>query len=103
MIAPSSSTARLLKSTPPFALAHFDLGGALGQKKRFAEAIAEFQAGFQSNPNDAGATAELGYVYARAGRRGEAQKTLETLRDLSSRRYIASVFPGAGACRPRRQ
>jgi serine/threonine-protein kinase len=84
---------KTLEIDPSFALAHFDLGGALGQKKQFAEAIAEFQAGFKTNPNDAGATAELGYVYAKAGRGVEAQKTLETLQDLSSKRYVAPYFP----------
>ena len=84
---------KTLEIDPSFALAHFNLGGALGQKGQFDEAIAEFQAGFKTNPNDAGATAELGYVYARAGRKAEAQKTLDTLRDLSSRRYVAPYFP----------
>ena len=84
---------KTLEIDPAFALAHFNLGGALGQKGQFAEAIAEFQAGFKANPNDAGATAELGYVYARSGRKEETQKTLDTLRDQSSRRYVASYFP----------
>jgi TolB-like protein/lipoprotein NlpI len=84
---------KTLEIEPSFALAHFNLGGALGQKGQFAEAISEFQAGFKANPNDAGATAELGYVYARSGRKEDAQKTLDTLREQSTHRYVASYFP----------
>jgi eukaryotic-like serine/threonine-protein kinase len=84
---------KTLEIDSAFALAHFDLGGALGQKHQLAEAIAEFQAGFQRSPNDAGAIAELGYVHAKAGRTEEAQNMLDTLRALGARRYIAPYFP----------
>ena len=84
---------KTLEIEPSFALAHFDLGGALGQKKQFVEAVAEFQEGLRTSPNDAGAMAEMGYVYAKAGRENDAQRTLESLRDQSSRRYVAAYFP----------
>ena len=84
---------KTLEIEPSFALAHFDLGGALGQKRQFADAVAEFQAGFRTSPNDAGAIAELGYVYAKAGRESDAQTTLQTLRNQSSRRFVAACFP----------
>jgi tetratricopeptide (TPR) repeat protein len=77
-----------------FALAHFDLGSAFGRKQQFNEAIAEFEAGFKASPNDAGATAELGNIYARAKRDQGARQALDKLQEMASRgRYVSPFFP----------
>lgn len=55
----------------------------------FDEAIAEFQKVVTILGRDSGALAALGYAYAVAGRKAEAQKLLDELKEQSQRRYIA--------------
>jgi TolB-like protein/Flp pilus assembly protein TadD len=74
------------------------LGLAYERKKQYSEAIAALEKARQldSNPSSLG---YLGYVYAAAGKKAEAQKVLEELKVLSKRGYvsdynIACVYAG---------
>jgi eukaryotic-like serine/threonine-protein kinase len=79
--------------------AYFYRGAAHLQAKRYAEAIADYEAGLALTPTDSGAIADLGLAYARAGRVADAQSQLQKLTDLATKRYVASylqAFPHLG-------
>ena len=58
----------------------------------YKEAIAEFEKAVAIAPNNPQSLAELGYVYAVAGRRAEAQKVLDQLNQLSKQTYVSPVI-----------
>lgn len=89
---------KALELDPEFSLAHFDLALAYSQKGMHEEAVAEMlRAGDRGSDYLGG----LGYVYARSGRRDEALKALEQLKQLSKRGYappyhFAWIYTGLG-------
>lgn len=84
-----------------FPLAHLGLGEAYEQKGMYDEAVAEFQAAIALSGGSPVMVAALGHAYAISDRRGEAQKVLDELKELSKRRYVAPfdvamVYAGLG-------
>ena len=78
---------------------HVELGRTYVQKAMYEEAIQEFQEAVDLSEGEP--VWELGYAYAVAGNRGEAQKVLEELKKLSKWRYvspygIALIYAGLG-------
>jgi Flp pilus assembly protein TadD len=73
---------KALELDPKFFLAFAELGRAYAQKEMYDEAIAALKG--QGHPRIRGV---LGYVYAVAGRRGDAQKELEELKGMPQRRF----------------
>ena len=94
---------KALEFDPNFSLAHLELGVLLYERQsKFDEAIGELQKVRQivgaDNPYGMG---HLGYVYARAGKRDEAIKTLHQLLEFSKKGYslsvqIAYIYAGLG-------
>jgi serine/threonine-protein kinase len=83
---------KTIEMDPGFVVAHNRLALCYERKGRYDAAIAEFQ-----KISDLGARslaiAGLGQAYAASGKRGEAQKALAELQELSKQRYISpSVF-----------
>jgi len=83
---------KTIEMDPGFLVAHNRLALCYERKGMYDAAIAEFQ-----KISDLGAKslaiAELGQAYAASGKRGEAQKALAELQELSKQRYISpSVF-----------
>ena len=77
------------------------LGLALGEKRRYDEAIAELRRAVELSGSGAGQMASLGYAYAVAGRRAEALGIVEKLTERSRHQYVppatvAIVFSGLG-------
>jgi len=58
---------------------HFDLGVALDRRGRLPEAIAEYQAALERNPNHKDALNYLGVSFVRQGRLEEAAEQFERL------------------------
>ena len=85
---------------PNYWFDHYYLGRAYEQKGRFPEAIAAFKQGISLG----GVTevwSSLGHVYAVAGKREEAQKVLDHLKELSVHEYVAPynfavIYAGLG-------
>jgi tetratricopeptide (TPR) repeat protein len=85
---------------PNYWFDHYYLGRAYEQKGRFPEAIAAFEQGISLG----GVTevwSSLGHVYAVAGKREEAQKVLDHLKELSVHEYVAPynfavIYAGLG-------
>ena len=67
------------------------LGQAYERRKQFPEAIAALEKARRSdnNPEIAG---YLGYVYAAAGKKVEAQKIMDKLKELSKQRYVSPYY-----------
>jgi TolB-like protein/DNA-binding winged helix-turn-helix (wHTH) protein/Flp pilus assembly protein TadD len=89
---------KALELDPQFSLAHFDLALAYSQKGMHEEAAAEM---LRASDRGSDYLGGLGYVYARAGRRDEALKALEQLKQLSKRVYappyhFAWIYTGLG-------
>ena len=81
--------------------AHWFLGWAYEQKAMYEDAIAEFQKAFECSGGSARMLGELGHAYGLAGKRAEAEKVLDDLKELSSRHYVspynlALVYTGLG-------
>jgi TolB-like protein/DNA-binding winged helix-turn-helix (wHTH) protein/Tfp pilus assembly protein PilF len=74
---------------------HVFLGAAYLQKSMYKEGIAEFEKALASSPNGIGYAigpqTGLGYAYAVAGKRPEAQKVLDQLNQLSKQKYVSGV------------
>ena len=73
-----------------FVYTHWKLGLAYEQKAMYEEAIAEFQKAIALSGGSAQAVVLLGHAYAVSGRRTEALKVLDELRELSKRKYVSS-------------
>ena len=83
-----------------FYFAHWQLGVAYELKGDFKDAIAEYQKARQLN-DDPWVLALLGHVSAATGRRDEALKILEQLKQISKQRFVgaygfALVYAGLG-------
>jgi serine/threonine-protein kinase len=96
-----SELARTLTIQPRFPIAHYFKARALAGSGRFDEAAAAVR---DARPLMGGGPAVLGflvYCLARGGRRGEAEQTLDELRELSARHYtpahtFAEAYLGVG-------
>ena len=66
------------------------LGFAYVQKSMYKEGIAEFEKAVVISPGNL-SLSWLGYGYAAAGKRAEAQKVLDQLNELSKERYVAAL------------
>jgi serine/threonine protein kinase/Tfp pilus assembly protein PilF len=86
---------------PNYWFAHELLGAAYEQQGQFPEAIAELQKAVQLAGIIAEPTAFLAHVYAVSGKRAEAQKLLDTLKERSRETYVpayanAIIYAGLG-------
>src|SRR5262249_22582727 len=90
----------VLATNPKFASAHFILGRAYAQERRFHEAIAEFEAIERVSGKAGRSSAALASVYARAGQRGKAEAILRDLTTGSAGNvspcWIAIVYADLG-------
>jgi Flp pilus assembly protein TadD len=85
---------------PTFAVAHYQLGQAYVQVQRYSDAMMEFQKAIELSGANATFRSNLAYVYALAGRKGEALKILNDQKnrehDLSNSVEIALIYVGLG-------
>ena len=89
-----------LAMDPTFAVAHYQLGQAYVQNRRYSDAMVEFQKAIELSGANTTFTANLAYVYALAGRRGEAVKILNEQKNrdngYSNPAEIALIYVGLG-------
>jgi tetratricopeptide (TPR) repeat protein len=84
---------------PNFAVAHYELGQAFVQKHLYKEAIAELQRAIELSGGSTTCTSNLAYAYAVSGKRNEALKILNDLKNRSHHAFsnapeIALVYVG---------
>jgi TolB-like protein/DNA-binding winged helix-turn-helix (wHTH) protein/Tfp pilus assembly protein PilF len=75
---------------PGFVPVHLVLGDALEQKHMYQEAITELEKAVSLSGGSPVYMASLAHAYGVAGRRGQAKKLFDDLRNLSKRRYVSS-------------
>jgi tetratricopeptide (TPR) repeat protein len=77
---------------PDYWWSHQAFGLSYERKKQYSEAIAALERARLADPNPT-ILGYLGYVYASAGRKTEAQRTLDEMEELSTRRYVSPYHP----------
>ena len=77
-----------------FALGHLRLGQAYLGKKQYELGIAEFKKVATLTGNGSPSLVNLGRAYAAAGRRADAQKSLDQLIELSKTTYVPAADMG---------
>ncbi|MDX6696287.1 MAG: hypothetical protein QOF02_3890 [Blastocatellia bacterium] len=92
---------KTLEMDSDFGPAHYFLGLALEQKGLYEEAISELNKARARSGNNPWMVSALGHTLALYGKRGEALRVLEELRQLSKSRYVtpydyAVVYVGLG-------
>jgi len=96
---------KLLEMDPQFARAHYELGLVLEEEGKLEEAIAEFRSALKSSPDNVAALTALGHAEGMAGKRGDAEKVLARLQELSKQQYVspfqtAVVYAGLNKPKP---
>ena len=85
---------------PNFAVAHYQLGQAYVQNQKYTDAIKEFQRAIELSGAHTTFASNLAYVYALAGRKGEAVKILNDQKNrdhgFSNSAEIALIYVGLG-------
>jgi tetratricopeptide (TPR) repeat protein len=87
---------KTLELDPNFPWAHTFLGVTYVQKSMYKEGIEELEKAVAISPSNV-SLAFLGYGYAVAGRRGEAQRVLDQLNERAKEKYVPA-FHRAIAC-----
>jgi Flp pilus assembly protein TadD len=92
---------KTIEIDPGFFVAHHYLGSAYAMKGNFSEALSEYQKAHQLNADDPHVLALTARLYAVAGKKAEALKTLAQLRTLAEKHYVADynfalVYAGLG-------
>jgi eukaryotic-like serine/threonine-protein kinase len=82
---------KTLELDPNFIPAHGVLGESYNQMSLYKEAVAEFEKGLAGSPGDAYTLGGLGYAYAKAGRKADAQKLLNQMNESSKRMYVPAL------------
>src|SRR6266516_2906606 len=80
---------KTIELDPNFPQGHDFLGAAYEQKAMYAEAISEFQKAITLSGNSLHIKAELGHLYAVAGKDEEAMKIMDELKGLSKETYVS--------------
>src|SRR5204863_3939272 len=81
--------------------AYLELGKVYEQKEMYEEALATFKKAIALHADDVPAIAELGHAYAVAGKRDEAQRVINELKQLAQQKYVSSydravIYTGLG-------
>lgn len=84
---------RAMEMDPSFAMAHYQLGQALVQVHNYDGAVLELQQAIELSRGNPICTSQLGYVYAVSGRRNEALKIVDDLKNKSNHKpsYAADI------------
>ena len=92
---------KALELDPGFVLAHLNIARNLVQQGKYEEAIAGYKQSFNVMGRTSQLVGELGHAYAVSGKRAEALKLLDELKEMSGRQYIspldfAFIYTGLG-------
>jgi eukaryotic-like serine/threonine-protein kinase len=79
-----------IQMEPSFVAAHGYLAQVYVAKKRYADAIIEFQTALSLSPGDVAAQGDLAHGYAIAGKKRQAEEILQEMRNLQGKKYISA-------------
>ena len=71
-----------------FWASYVTMGLVYARNKQYPEAIAALEKAHSSD-NNTGITGSLGYIYAVAGKKAEAQRVIDELKELSKHRHVS--------------
>jgi tetratricopeptide (TPR) repeat protein len=80
---------RAIELDPDYWFSHCFVGRAYEHKGRLPEAIAEFQRALEIEKDNIEIWSGLGHAYAVSGKKAEAQKVLDHLKELSAHGWVA--------------
>jgi len=80
---------KVVEMNPKHPVAHWGLGLALEQKGLFTDAEREIRKAWNPSEVDPNIMASLGHVYGLQGKRAEARRLLDQLRDESKKTYVS--------------
>jgi TolB-like protein/Tfp pilus assembly protein PilF len=83
---------KALELDPNYSWSYLWIGQAHLEKGMYQEAIAEINKAIALSEGNVRMKATLGYAYAVAGKRGEAQKVIDELQEESKRKYVSPYF-----------
>ena len=83
---------RAIEQFPTYPLAYLWLGSAYREKKKYAQALAEFSKARQFSGNHPAMTSLYGHALAVSGNVAGARKTLVELRRLAGSRYVSPLY-----------
>ncbi|MEK6324042.1 MAG: protein kinase [Acidobacteriota bacterium] len=83
---------KALELDPSFGWSYLWIGQAYVQKGMYEQALDEINRAITLLPGNTRAMATLGHAYAASGKRGEAQKVLDELKERSKRSYVSPYF-----------
>ena len=78
-----------LQLDPSFVSAHSYLGQIYVEKKRYEDAIHEFQTAASLAPGDIAGQADLAHGYAAAGRKSDADEVLREMQDQQGKQFVS--------------
>jgi tetratricopeptide (TPR) repeat protein len=81
---------KTIEMDPNYGMAHWYLGLAYEQSPMYAQAGAEIRTAKDLLKNNVGVEAGIGRVDALSGKRAEAQKVIDELKDMSKQIYVSS-------------
>ena len=92
---------KTLELDPNYIGVHLTIGQAYFEKSMYKEGMAEVEKELAISPGNAVPLSWLGYGYAIGGRKAEAQKVLDQLRERSKQKYVpawtvADIYLGLG-------
>jgi TolB-like protein/Tfp pilus assembly protein PilF len=82
---------KALELDPNFALAHHDIGWVLEAQGQYPEAIEEFERAVRIS-DVAALWSSLGHAYGIAGRRQDAMRVLQHLREIAKQHYVSPSY-----------
>jgi serine/threonine-protein kinase len=83
---------KLLDMFPNYWVHHWSRGHVYSAKRMYTKAIVEFQKAVDLSEGSLECLPDLGYAYAKLGRRDEAQKVLKKLEKESRQKYVPAIF-----------
>jgi TolB-like protein/Tfp pilus assembly protein PilF len=86
---------KTLELDSTFVLTYFNLGRAHTQMKMHRQAVAELKRAYELSEQSPPMIMQLGYAYAMAGKKAEAEKMLAALGRLARKRYVPSFYAAA--------
>jgi TolB-like protein/DNA-binding winged helix-turn-helix (wHTH) protein/tetratricopeptide (TPR) repeat protein len=83
---------KVLELDPNYILAYYFRGVSYLKKSMYKEGMAELEKGTTISPGDIVALTGLGYGYGVTGKRVEAQKVLDKMKEISNQKHVSAVF-----------
>jgi TolB-like protein/Flp pilus assembly protein TadD len=83
---------KALEMDPQFTFAYWNLGMARAQQNKLDEAVEAFRQAVTHSGGGLTFKAHLGYACALAGQRGEAERILTELKELTQQKYVSSYY-----------